>query len=49
MIMNTEIYEKELSFAEIAIVISAFSWLQNHPDADWKQSETAKYIEQSIK
>lgn len=48
MDMNSETYETELSFAENAMVISAFIWLQQHPDAQWKLSKASEYIEQCI-
>lgn len=48
MDIDSGIYETELSFAENAMVISAFIWLQQHPDAQWMQSKTSKYIEQCI-
>lgn len=49
MDVDSEIYETELSFAENALVISAFIWLQQHPDAaEWEQSRTSQYIEQCV-
>lgn len=48
MDIDLKIYETELSFAENAMVISAFIWLQQHPNALWAQSKTSKYIEQCI-
>lgn len=44
----TEIYEEELSDAETDLVVFVDRWLQQRPDAEWKQSRTSKYIDQYL-